>query len=123
MKIKIAIILMGLSLVSAAPSPMMLNMSDAQAKSKAISLWGPGGTIDKYWSEGQVGQWVFRVGCADESHPFLITGQGASWEAAFAGVDMTRNGPFALYGTATQTDGQKTKSPTINFYACNALVH
>jgi len=97
-------------------------MSDDAAKSRAIAMWGPQGAVAKFWVAGAQNTWAYQVGCFDPANGFHVTGQGlTSWEAAYANVDPAKNGTFSLFATATQTDGQKTVTPKINIYACDAI--
>lgn len=87
-------------------------MDDASATIKAKTIWGPTarvgtarGPSDTYWTK--------EVGCSDAAGNFNIAGAGLNtWEAAFATVDTTKNGP--------QADGSFLCTPTFIVITDNA---
>jgi len=109
-------------LLSRQSDAKMAKMSDEAAKSKAISMWGPHAAVSKFWVAGTANTWSYQIGCYDAANGFHVTGQGlTSWESAYANVDPKKNGTFSITAIATQADGQKGVSPTINIYACDAI--
>lgn len=116
------VLVLALSLaLSSAVDAGMATMSDASAKSKAVSLWGPHAGTAKFWHVGAAGNWIYQLGCWDQAKGFLVVSQSdTSWEKAFTLVDPAHNGQFRILTTARQTDGQTTFAPVITVYTCNA---
>lgn len=117
----LALVLLLFLALSSAVDAGMATMSDASAKSKAVTLWGPHAGTAKFWHVGAASNWIFQLGCWDSTRGFLVVSQSdTSWEKAFSTVDPAHNGQFRLTATVTQTDGQRATSPAITVYACNA---
>lgn len=121
MKRRYLLILLVLPLLWTSSSDARSKMSDDAAKSKAISLWGPRAAVAKFWVTGSPSTWLYQVGCVTPDG-FHVTGSGeSSWESAYLNVDPTKNGPFIITATATQSDGKKATSDTVTVYGCDAV--
>ncbi len=71
-------------------------MDDPSAIVKAKSIWGPVAMIGQRRAPGDT-YWTKQVGCIDKgTDAFVVAGAGLNtWDAAFAAVDMAKNGQVA----------------------------
>lgn len=68
-------------------------MDDASAMVRAKAIWGTAAEIAMVRTNGDT-YWTKRVGCHDPNFGFQPAGAALNtWDAAFATVDMTQNGP------------------------------
>ena len=86
--------------------------TSAGALAKAQTIWGADARVKR------ASRNVYQVGCFIKGK-FIVVGQGASWDAAFAAVPMSRNGPRTLTATARDRDGLTAQAAPVSFYVCN----
>jgi hypothetical protein len=74
----------------------LLPLTSATVLTKAKTLWGP--QAIQRTERGATGAWSYALGCYQPAAPkvFVEAGRGASWDAAFAAVDLKLNGPVDL---------------------------
>ena len=78
--------------------PSYASLSDSAAMTKATKIWGNGAYIGMARNQADT-YWTYEVGCSiydgfGVTTGFAIAGAAIqTWDAAFATVDMTQNGP------------------------------